>query len=356
MIQIFELNRQEHREIYNELLTGIGYKRPYDSPDFFLNFSNGFENLICLCCKESDKVFLLPGYLKPIPGFEDFMDFSSPYGYSGPIISGNADDEFVKKSWIEVESYFKSVNTVSCFLRIGFQSEMTGFPGEIHPTLKNIQGRIVSEDSQWLGFVHKVRKNVNKAIREGLTCKIVQGREISEADLLDFYSIYKDTMVRNKAQNHFFYSNDAFKNFVVSSPDLCLFAFIYEQNKAISTEMALISDDSIFSFLGGTLSDSFEKRPNDYLKFELINWARMNEIKFFVLGGGYGSEDGIFNYKKAFFPNDVVDYYTGRWIISAQIYTDILDDVRTKYEAENSLSEAFNNKDFFPAYRKYMNN
>ena len=120
--------------------------------------------------------------------------------------------------------------------------------------------------------------------------------------------------------------------------------------------MALISDDSIFSFLGGTLSDSFEKRPNDYLKFELINWARMNGIKFFVLGGGYGSEDGIFNYKKAFFPNDVVDYYTGRWIISAQIYTDILDDVRTKYEAENSISEVFNNKDFFPAYRKYMNN
>ncbi len=355
MIQILDLNRQASREIYNELLKGIGYKRPYDTLDFFLNFSNGFETLICLCCNESDNVFLLPGYLKTIPGFEEFMDFSSPYGYSGPIISKNADDEFIKQSWIEVESFFKSVNTISCFLRIGFQSAMTGFRGKIYPTLKNIQGKIVSEDSQWLGFEHKVRKNVNKAIREGLTYKIVPGSQINETDVLDFHGIYKETMVRNNAQNHFFYSIDAFKNFVNHCPDLCVFAFIYDQNKAISAEMALISDDSIFSFLGGTLSESFEKRPNDYLKFELINWARVNGIEFFVLGGGYGSDDGIFKYKKTFFPNDVVDYYTGRWIISTQNYFEILNEVKTRYELENTISEAFNMKDFFPAYRKYMN-
>jgi Acetyltransferase (GNAT) domain len=355
MIETFDLYTPEHRVIYNEMLRGISYKRPYDTLEFFLNFSKGFEDLICLCYQESDKVFLLPGYLKPIHGFDGIMDFSSPYGYSGPIISRNADDQFIEKSWVEVERYFKSRNTISCFLRIGLDHQMIGFPGEMYPTLKNIKGKIVSAESQWLEFEHKVRKNVNKAIREGLKCKIVSGTELSEAELIDFYSVYKDTMVRNNAQNHFFYTIDTFKNFVSQCGELCLFSLIYDQNLAVSVEMVLISDDSIFSFLGGTLSEFFEKRPNDFLKYELINWSRINGIKNFVLGGGYGSEDGIFKYKKAFFPNDVVDYYTGRWVICHQSYTDILKELKTKYEAENNVSEEFMEKDFFPAYRKYMN-
>ena len=356
MIKILDLNIALDRQIYNEALLSIGYKSPYDSLDFFYNFSNGFENLICICCKESDKLFLLPGYLKPIPGFDGFKDFSSPYGYSGPIISKNADDLFVKLSWCEVERYFKSANTVSCFLRIGLEHKMVGFPGEIYPTLKNIKGIILSEERQWLEFEHKVRKNVNKAIREGLESKIVFGHELNDKDFSDFYAIYKETMVRNNAQNNFLYSIETFKNFVNGCGDLCLFSFIYDNYKAVSVEMALLSDDSIFSFLGGTLSDSFEKRPNDFLKIGLINWARNNKVKYFVLGGGYGSEDGIFKYKKAFFPNDVVDFYTGRWIISLPFYDDILLKVKSKYNANNDLLEEFESKDFFPAYRKFINN
>jgi len=294
--------------------------------------------------------------LKAIPGFDGFKDFSSPYGYSGQIISKNADEDFIKKSWVEVEEYFKWANTVSCFLRIGLDRQMTGFPGEILPTLKNIKGNIVAEDEQWLGFEHKVRKNVKKAIREGLKCEIVYGTELSEVELQDFYTVYKDTMVRNNAQKSFFYTIETFISFVSQCGNLCMFTFIYDHNKAISVEMVLISDETIFSFLGGTLGDYFEKRPNDLLKYEMINWARVNGIKYFVLGGGYGSEDGIFKYKKAFFPNDVIDYNTGRWIISHQLYNDILIDKKTKYEAENIVSEEFNEKDFFPAYRKYMNN
>jgi len=355
MIEILDLNVITHRQKYKEALMSLGSKRPYDSLDFFLNFSNGFEKLICIYYKESDKLFLLPGYLKPIPGFDGFNDFSSPYGYSGPIISKNADEDFIRTAWREIEKYFKSVNTISCFLRLALDSQIVGFQGEIHSTMKNIKGKILSEESQWLEFDHKVRKNVNKAIREDLEIKIVYGYELSEKDLLDFYTIYKDTMVRNNAQTNFYYSLETFKNFVNGSGDLCIFSFIYDKNKAISVEMALISDDSIFSFLGGTLSESFDKRPNDFLKIGLINWARTHNIKYFVLGGGYGCEDGIFKYKKAFFPNDVVDYYTGRWIISHQIYDQVLQEAKSKYKAKNDFSEEFESKDFFPGYRKYIN-
>jgi len=354
MIEIFDLRKPVHRQMYNEALWSISYKRPYDSLDFYYNFSNGFDSLICICYKEFENTFLLPGYLRPIPGTNALMDFISPYGYSGPIISNKVDDSFIKNAWRETEKYFKSVNTVSCFLRLALDSQVSGFPGEIYPTMKNIKGEILNEERQWLEFDHKVRKNVNKALREGLESKIIFGSELSENDLSNFFDIYKNTMARNNAQNNFFYSIEAFKNFAAESGDICLFSFIYDKKKAISVEMALISDDSIFSFLGGTLSESFEKRPNDLLKFELINWARNNKIKYFVLGGGYGTEDGIFRYKKAFFPKDVVDYYTGRWIISQQFYDNISKDTKIEYIANNDFSEEFELKDFFPSYRKYM--
>lgn len=355
MTEILELNITEHRTKYMQMLTRIGYDSPYDSLGFFSNFSYGFENLICICVYQDDKVFLLPGYMKAIPGFDGYTDFSSPYGYSGPIISGNSDDDFFILAWEAVESYFKSAHTVSCFLRIGFDRNMTAFPGEMHQTLQNIRGKILSEDLQWYSFEHKVRKNVNRALKEGLKCKIVPGDMLSDTDLNDFYMVYRDTMERNNAQKSYYYATEIFKSFVDKCSKQCLFSFVYDCETAVSVEMVLISVDSYFSFLGGTLAGYFDKRPNDLLKFELINHARTAGKKYFVLGGGYGSSDGIFRYKKGFFPNDVVDYNTGRWVILPQMYSHITESKRLKYELDNAVNEEFIAKDFFPAYRKFIN-
>lgn len=355
MTEILELNIAAHRTKYQQILRGIGSGSPYDLVEFFLNFSHGYENLLCICVFQADKTFLLPGYLKPIPGLDGYTDFSSPYGYSGPVISGNADNDFLIFAWAAVEDYFKSVHTVSCFLRVGFDRNMTAFPGEMHPTLQNIRGRILAEDMQWHSFEHKVRKNVNRALREGLSCKIVSGDKLNDTELSDFYRIYQDTMVRNNAQESYFYTMDTFANFVAHCAGQCLFSVVYDRDTAVSVEMVLISEDSYFSFLGGTLAGYFDKRPNDLLKYELINHARNAGMKYFVLGGGYGSSDGIFRYKKGFFPNDVVDYYSGRWIVLPQKYAQFTDLVRLKYESEYAVNEEFNAKDFFPAYRKFIN-
>lgn len=37
-------------------------------------------------------------------------------------------------------------------------------------------------------------------------------------------------------------------------------------------------------------------RANDFLKFEVIKWAKEKGFKNYVLGGGYGTDDGIFQY------------------------------------------------------------
>ena len=79
----------------------------------------------------------------------------------------------------------------------------------------------------------------------------------------------------------------------------------------VSTELVLLSRHSAYSFLGGTLANAFAHRPNDLLKFEIIRWAKKRAKRYFVLGGGYQGEDGIFQYKQSFASKGQVPYFLG---------------------------------------------
>jgi hypothetical protein len=353
MLEILKLSEQKDQETFSNYLGLNNRIRPYDQIQFFDSFSNGLTNLICLKISDESSFFLLPGYVNPILGFENYFDFVSPYGYSGPIISENCSLLFQSNCWKLIDDYFLKENFVSCFIRLRLGLSIPGFPGEIIATMKNIRGRIIGIDEQWKAFDHKVRKNVKRSQKEALIFKVKLGSECNELDFINFHNVYIDTMKRNNAKEVYFYSLEAFKLFAKKCSDCCAFSFIIDNEKVISTEMVLISDDSIFSFLGGTLVEGFEKRPNDLLKFELINWARKIEKKYFVLGGGYGTEDGIYKYKKAFFPEDSIDYFTGRWKVNPDFYTIIEKDIMEKYFISNEYSELLVNSDFFPSYRKY---
>lgn len=159
-------------------------------------------------------------------------------------------------------------------------------------------------------------------------------------------------MLRTNANKTFFYSLDAFNYFINNNKDNCAICIVYSDEIAISSELLLISNDTIYSFLGGTDDKYFDQRPNDFLKFEVINWARFIKKQYYVLGGGYGLEDGIFRYKKCFFPKDTVPYYTGRKIINQEIYDSLI--VKANIIRESSGLSKLDTVDtsFFPLYNK----
>ena len=159
-------------------------------------------------------------------------------------------------------------------------------------------------------------------------------------------------MQRTNADAKFFYSLENISMFIKGNPENSAICNIYYENKVISSELILISDESIFSFLGGTDDNYFDKRPNDLLKFEMINWARDNNLKYYVLGGGYGFEDGIYKYKKSFFPNDIVTYNTGRKIINAEAYKELFE-LNNSLRTKNGLEAlSIDDTSFFPLYNK----
>jgi predicted N-acyltransferase len=247
--------------------------------------------------------------------------------------------------------WYKANNVVSEFIRFSLNDNHVGYPGEITDTMKNVKGVILNQENQWKNFEHKVRKNVKRALNEGLKVTIKKGKDVTHDEISEFSDIYIHTMERTKANEGFFYNDSVFRNFVLKKPSDCAFSFVYDDGKCISTEFVLLNNEVMFSFLGGTLSHSFNKRPNDLLKFELINWCINTGLKFYVLGGGYGLDDGIFNYKKSFFPNDVITFKTGRRIIHRKIYDELIA-IANKKRIGQGKDTLDNHRDsFFPLYR-----
>jgi len=355
-LKYIKLDNSVNEKLYNDALAKIGGKHPQYELSYLDIFDHNIEKLSCFIFENDlgEVLIILPGYLRTINfdagNGQPLFDFTSPYGYSGPLFAGQVTDADITMFWQQLNNWFIANNVITAFIRFSLNENYRHFNGTLVNTLSNVKGTIIGEEQQWMNFDHKVRKNVNKAKREGLHTKIFYDN-IDDQVIAQFYDIYIDTMRRTNAKEHFFYSIQQFTTYVNNNEGLCLIALIFFEDKAVSAELILISDDSIYSFLGGTLSEYFDKRPNDLLKHEAINWARSNNVSYYILGGGYGKDDGIFNYKKSFFPNDVVVYYTGRSVISPAIYEKLfyLNNTERKEKGLDELSITDNS--FFPIYR-----
>lgn len=355
MLEIIKLYTTEGLLNYKRILATFSFIEPYCLVDYIDIFSSGLENLICFSFVSVNKShIIMPGYLNPIviDGEKtEYFDFITPYGYSGPFLSENTNEEDLDEFWKNVDNWYLNHNVVTEFIRFNLFGNRLNYSGNSFVTMLNIKGKIVDEEEQWKEFDHKVRKNVKKAIKENLSCKVFY-LDIPEDKVLEFYEIYIQTMKRTGANDSFLYPFTQFQRFLNDNRQYAAICSVYLENVVVSSELLLVSKAAIYSFLGGTNERYFDKRPNDFLKFEAINWARSNGKKFYVLGGGYGFEDGIFRYKKSFFPSDVVNYYTGRKLINSSIYNEIIEKANVFRSKNGLLKLDLEDTSFFPLYNK----
>ena len=284
--------------------------------------------------------------MRPVPWKLDgvqYYDVVTPYGYGGPVLTrGTATPEFLRRYYGAWEEHCRENRIVAEFLRFHLFDNAPlrlAYPGQVGKVSDNVVRRLEpSLDEMWMEFAHKVRKNVKKAASAGLTVQTdADGRRLD-----DFLQIYYQTMERNHADSFYYFDRAYFQALVDTLPGHFQFFHVLSEDKVISTELVLCGQDYVYSFLGGTLEEYFPLRPNDLLKYEIIRWSRDTGHKAFVLGGGYGGNDGIYRYKKSFAPDADVPYYTGRWIHEPRVY-EALTALRRN---QGAMNEAY-----FPQYR-----
>ena len=327
----------------------------YAHPNYVRLFSDKACRALCAAWRSNQGCVLYPFLLRDIAAEPFFgeaptqaVDIVTPYGYGGPFCWGEADPhDLADRFWPDFFEWAARQPIVSEFIRFTlFPRDVLGYPGEREEKLTNVVRNLdIDEEMLWMDYEHKVRKNVQKARRSGVQVEF----DPSGERLDEFLKIYSGTMDRREANKGYYFPRRFFESLQDGLHGQFAYFHALHEGKVVSTELVLVSTESVYSFLGGTSGEAFDLRPNDLLKHEIILWARKNGKHRFVLGGGYTSEDGIFRYKKSFAPSGCVPFYVGRRVLNPYLYKTLVDSKRWWAREEGREWEP--HPGYFPEYR-----
>lgn len=275
-----------------------------------------------------------------------WFDIVTPYGYGGPLVLSYTDKEKLMEAYqTAFAAYCLEHNIVCEFIRFHLFDNVDireCYYGETANVLDNVVVDTTGQyDDIWMKYEHKVRKNVKKALNNGLEICIEQN--LNHLD--EFLEIYYATMDRNQATDYYYFKRSYFENIARLLPENYMYFHVMKDGKVISTELVLCSEDYAYSFLGGTNEEYYSMRPNDFLKDAIVKWCNETGKKCFVLGGGYHKDDGIYRYKRSFTKTPDVPFYVGRTILNQETY-DRFVELRAAEEPDFDRESPY-----FPLYR-----
>lgn len=334
------------------------YRRPHDHPGFLeLVRPDHYSPAVLLYRHAEDACITYPFFYCEINRFAEFSAIRktlrhlvSPYGYGGALYEGRAGLQDAASERFErlLERELAQNDFVTEFVRedIFPQRLARRCDGEAEQQPNVVVRLDRSEDEIRRGYKHAVRGNVNKAIKSGLRVSFDPGGERLDA----FLRIYYETMERRGASDNFYFPRDRFAHLsdMLGKYNGMMYVHVHDGDEIVSSELLLLSHDTVYSFLGGSLASAFSKRPNNLLKHEAILWGARNGYKRLVLGGGLSPGDELFRFKQSYDPEGIVPFSVRRIIHDQENY-DLLVKARREYERGQGR-EWQPRPGFFPRY------
>jgi len=321
-------------------------------PDYVRLFARPRDRVVAATLQTDEGGILYPFIVRPLAkepwgaAAGRACDLTSAYGYGGPF-GWNVTNEETALFWTNFDEWARDQEAVTSFDRLSlFPEQLVPFNGEIESKGFNIIRRLdLSEADLWTDYAPKVRQNVNRARRLGLRVEA----DLSGKRLDEFMAIYISTMTRRNASTEYFHSRKFFESIIRDLPGHFAFFHLDLEGRAISSELVLLSTTSAYSFLGGSLKESFDLRANDLFKHEIFTWCRNAGKKTVVLGGGYRGADGIFAFKKSFAPTGAVAFKVGHRTYDPARCLRMIEQ-RRSWEKERGI-EWTPDPEYFPVYR-----
>lgn len=273
-----------------------------------------------------------------------YYDITTPYGYGGPIIqevSEGKEEELVEAYYEAFKDYCNDQQIVSEFIRF-------------HPVLENHKSFESIYDVEYYKkttgtnlrdfddpfqkeFSKSTRKRSRRALRDGVTCEIVEQLE----SLDEFIEIYYETMDRNEAADIYYFDREYFdKCLDYFSDHMITIKAVYE-GKTIAMGTYFVYDKYIHSHLFGTLDDYLDLSPAYAIGHALTHWGKEKGYHLIHDGGGTSTDedDSLYLFKKKFGQHTEFDYHIAKQIWNHDIYEELCRKTPARSESR------------FPAYR-----
>lgn len=321
-------------------------------PEFVRLFARKGDLVLAATARTEQGGVLYPFILRPLsaepwnPPGQAGWDLTSAYGYGGPF-AWNLTAGEAGSFWAQFDGWARAREVVTSFTRLSvFPDQLLPFDGEVVVNSPNVvRGLELSEEDLWNDYAPKVRQNVRRARSRGCSVQV----DPDGVRLEEFHHVYTETMRRRNASSYYFFSREFFELLLLRLKGHFAFFHVVHAEKVVSSELVLLSHRHAYFFLGGTLVEAFDLRPNDLLQHETFRWCRNAGKRALVLGGGYRGSEGLLRYKKSFAPGGEVPFCIGRKIHDP-VLTDRLLEERRRWERARGVDwqpEA----GFFPPYR-----
>ncbi|TKB73886.1 MAG: GNAT family N-acetyltransferase [Nitrospira sp.] len=290
-------------------------------------------------------------FLQSPQDWNDYSDIVSPYGYGGPLAQIAADSEEESgRIWPEFleafHAYCLDHNIVSEFARL-------------HPYLQNHRhldlsnglerrSTIVtvdlsqSEEEIWRGFTKENRKKIGRAQANGLRVEEAN----SPADVQLFSRLYHLNMQRLQARDWYMFPESWLSDLHARFSEHLTLFLVFEGDRVIAGGSMFHMNGLVSNFLSATAEDPGQCSPNNLLFYEIIRWAKRRGYRWYNMGGGYRTNDGVMRFKQNF-SQHTEDFYTYQKVHLPQAYEALVQEWRQALPSTIELEES----KYFPLYR-----
>lgn len=294
--------------------------------------------------EENENFIAVPFLRRRIEG-TDYYDFTSVYGYVGPISNlnfENLDPDFVKRFREGFHDFLIKENIVSVFSRLHPLIPQDLLLAEIGGLYDN--GRTVAIDlkipyeDQRSQYRKDHRSKINQLRRKGFYAKEAD----SSTELKEFVRIYNENMERVKASPYYFFDESYFLKLLHSKDFNTILLLIYFEDQITAGSIFITSNNIMQFHLSGTNGKFLKEAPAKLMIDEATLVARDQKLDYLHLGGGLGgSEDSLFEYKSGF-SNLYLNFKTWRYVVNQPIYNSLV---------LKKLNTLEHNGNVFPLYR-----
>lgn len=316
------------------------------------SFKNG-EGVPVLCIYTKDnETIVFPILKRPIQNIGDvdivdMYDFTSVYGYAGPLSSNNVSKGTIENFSIEFKNYCQSNNIISGFSRLHPLIKQENILSSLG-TIEHNSKTVTIDLSQTLEEQRKHYRKSNKSEINQLRRKAeIIWSDKSLEDIRAFIDIYNANMRRVDAKDYYYFNEDYYKVFFNSTGYDAHLLFVEIEGIKVAGAIFVFCDNVIQYHLAGTHEDFLRIAPIKLLLDEMRLFGTENGYNHLHLGGGTSrsEDDPLFKFKRGF----------SKIFLDFQIFKSIFD--QDKYDAlsEKVRKKSSNfNENFFPLYRNII--
>lgn len=252
-----------------------------------------------------------------------YFDWSTPYGYGGPLTDG-FDGREVGDFFRQLNDYCRSARIVSQFIRFHplLQNHKV-FEGSCE-LWKNRQTVFIDTADQTVinaNLESRCRGAVRKALKNHIRIENGQSEEARRT----FVRLYYDTMHRRNAADYYYFSEEFFSDFFANTADCCRLFYAMLDDETICSAIILYCNGRMHYHLSAAQRESLSLSPNNLLLYTAACWGAENGYRQFHLGGGVEPQDSLFLFKRSFHKKGLADFYIGRNIFWEEAYRELLD-------------------------------